>query len=150
MADQWERMNENADLYLDELNKAYEIQKLQNKYQQMLNDATDPTVQQQITDQMNEQLDYLREKTNLSKYDVEYANAQLEILQKTIALEDARAAKNTMKLRRDSQGNYNYVYAADNKTVKDPKVVTDEPKAEEPAENQSVVLDEKTEVKEDK
>ena len=37
-----------------------------------------------------------------------------------------------------------------NKTVKDPKVVTDEPKAEEPAENQSVVLDEKTEVKEDK
>lgn len=83
----------------------------------MLNDATDPAIQQQITDQMNEQLAYLREKTNLSKYDVDYANAQLEILQKTIALEDARAAKNTMKLRRDSQGNYQYVYAADqNKT----------------------------------
>ena len=83
----------------------------------MINDATDPAIQQQITDQMNEQLAYLREKTNLSKYDVDYANAQLEILQKTIALEDARAAKNTMKLRRDSQGNYQYVYAADqNKT----------------------------------
>lgn len=79
----------------------------------MLNEATDPAIQQQITDQMNEQLAYLREKTNLSKYDVDYANAQLEILQKTIALEDARAAKNTMKLRRDSQGNYQYVYAAD-------------------------------------
>jgi len=117
MADQWERIQENEDLYLDDLNKAYEIQKLQNKYQQMLNDATDPAIQQQITDQMNEQLAYLREKTNLSKYDVDYANAQLEILQKTIALEDARAAKNTMKLRRDSQGNYQYVYAADqNKT----------------------------------
>ena len=37
-----------------------------------------------------------------------------------------------------------------NKTVKDPKAVVDEPKAEETAENQSVVLDEKTEVKEDK
>ena len=62
---------------------------------------------------MREQLAYLNEKTNLSKYDVDYANAQLEILQKTIALEDARAAKNQMKLRRDSQGNYQYVYAAD-------------------------------------
>lgn len=79
----------------------------------MLNDATDPKIQQQITDQMREQLGYLNEKTNLSKYDVDYANAQLEILQKTIALEDARAAKNQMKLRRDSQGNYQYVYAAD-------------------------------------
>jgi len=100
-------------LYLDDLNKAYEIQKLSNKYQEMLNDATDPKIQQQITDQMREQLGYLNEKTNLSKYDVDYANAQLEILQKTIALEDARAAKNQMKLRRDSQGNYQYVYAAD-------------------------------------
>lgn len=113
MADQWERIQENEELYLDDLNKAYEIQKLSNKYQEMLNDATDPKIQQQITDQMREQLAYLNEKTNLSKYDVDYANAQLEILQKTIALEDARAAKNQMKLRRDSQGNYQYVYAAD-------------------------------------
>lgn len=118
MADQWERIKENEDLYLDDLNKAYEIQKLSNKYQQLLNDATDPKVQQKITDQMKEQLAYLNEKTNLSKYDVEYANAQLEILQKTIALEDARNAKNQMKLRRDSQGNYQYVYAANqNKTA---------------------------------
>lgn len=118
MADQWERIQENEELYLDDLNKAYEIQKLSNKYQQMLNDTVDPTIQQKITDQMREQLAYLNEKTNLSKYDVDYANAQLEILQKTIALEDARAAKNQMKLRRDSQGNYQYVYAADqNKTA---------------------------------
>lgn len=78
----------------------------------LINDNTDPSIQKQITDQMNQQLAYLRDKTNLSKYDVEYANAQLEILQKTIALEDARANKNQMRLRRDTQGNYSYVYAA--------------------------------------
>ena len=83
----------------------------------MLNEATDPAIQQQITDQMNQQLAYLRDKTNLSKYDVEYANAQLEILQKTIALEDARDAKNQMKLRRDSQGNYQYVYTTNRNNV---------------------------------
>lgn len=108
----WERINENADLYLDELNRAWETEKLQNKYLELINNNTDPTIQKQITDQMNQQLGYLRDKTNLSKYDVEYANAQLEILQKTIALEDARANKNQMRLRRDTQGNYSYVYAA--------------------------------------
>ena len=108
----WERINENADLYLDELNRAWETEKLQNKYLELINNNTDPAIQKQITDQMNQQLGYLRDKTNLSKYDVEYANAQLEILQKTIALEDARANKNQMRLRRDTQGNYSYVYAA--------------------------------------
>lgn len=108
----WERINENADLYLDELNRAWETEKLQNRYLELINNNTDPTIQKQITDQMNQQLEYLRDKTNLSKYDVEYANAQLEILQKTIALEDARANKNQMRLRRDTQGNYSYVYAA--------------------------------------
>ena len=68
---------------------------------------------------MQEQLGYLREKDKLSEYDVKYANAQLEILQKTIALEDARANKNQMKLRRDSQGNYSYVYAANRNDVRD-------------------------------
>ena len=116
-ADQWERIKEQEAFYLDDLNKAAEIQKLQNKYQDLLNNATDPMIQKQITEQMKEQLEYLREKDKLSEYDVKYANAQLEILQKTIALEDARAAKNTMKLRRDSQGNYQYVYAADQNDI---------------------------------
>ena len=85
----------------------------------MIDDAVDPNIQKQITKQMQEQLGYLREKDKLSEYDVKYANAQLEILQKTIALEDARANKNQMKLRRDSQGNYSYVYAANRNDVRD-------------------------------
>ena len=100
-------------MYLDDLNRAAEITKLQNRYLQMINDTTDTNIQQQITNQMKTQLEMLRAKEKLSEYDVKYANAQLEILQKTIALEDARNAKNSMKLRRDSQGNYNYVYTAD-------------------------------------
>lgn len=83
----------------------------------LINDNTDPSIQKQITDQMNQQLDYLRNKVNLSKYDVDYANAQLEILQKTIALEEARDAKNQMRLRRDTQGNYSYVYTANQSDI---------------------------------
>lgn len=109
---QWELINKQADMYLDDVNKAYNIQKLQNKYLNMLEKSNDLDIQQQITAQMDEQLGKLREKTKLSEYDVQYANAQLDILQKKIALEEAQRNKSEMKLRRDSQGNYSYVYTA--------------------------------------
>ena len=116
---QWELSNRNEDYYLDDVNKAYNIQKLQSKYKDLLDDANTLSVQTKITDQMNQQLKYLREKTNLSAYDVSYAEAQLEILKQQIALEEAQANKSQMKLRRDSQGNYNYVYTADEGNVSD-------------------------------
>ena len=116
---QWELSNRNEDYYLDDVNKAYNIQKLQSKYKDLLDDANTLSVQTKITDQMNQQLKYLREKTNLSAYDVSYAEAQLEILKQQIALEEAQANKSQMKLRRDSQGNYNYVYTADEGSVSD-------------------------------
>ena len=109
---QWELINRNADQYLDDVNRAAELEKLQYKYLELLNDANDPAIQREISDQMAQQLGYLREKTALSQYDMEYANAQLDILQKQIALEEAQRNKSQLKLRRDAQGNYSYVYTA--------------------------------------
>lgn len=112
MQTEWELINRNADYYLDDVNKAYNIQKLQSQYLELLDGSNDLAIQQKITAQMQQQLSYLRDKTNLSEYDVQYAQAQLEILQKQIALEEAQRNKSQMKLRRDSQGNYSYVYTA--------------------------------------
>lgn len=113
VAEEWELINRNADYYLDDVNAAYETQKLQGKYLDMLDNTDDLQIQQMITEQMKQQLQYLREKDKLSEYNIAYANAQLEILQKRIALEEAQRNKSQMQLRRDSQGNYSYVYTAD-------------------------------------
>ena len=113
VAEEWELINRNADYYLDDVNAAYETQKLQGKYLDMIDNTDDLHIQQMITEQMKQQLNYLRDKGKLSEYDVAYANAQLEILQKRIALEEAQRNKSQMQLRRDSQGNYSYVYTAD-------------------------------------
>lgn len=113
IAEEWELINRNADYYLDDVNAAYEIQKLQGKYLDLLDDANGLDIQNQITQQMAQQLGYLREKDKLSEYDVQYANAQLEILQKQIALQEAQRNKSQLQLRRDNQGNYSYVYTAD-------------------------------------
>ncbi len=115
--EEWEMITDNANQYLDDVNSAYNIQKLQGKYLTLLDGSNSLSVQSKITEQMNQQLAYLREKDKLSQYDVDYANAQLEILQKTIALEEAQANKNQMKLKRDNQGNYSYVYTANESDV---------------------------------
>lgn len=114
---QWELSKKNAELYLDDVERAYNIEKLRAKYQQILNNTTDPSIQRQIADAMNEQVSALQERVKLSQYDVDYANAQLEILQKRIALEEAQRNKSQMKLKRDAQGNYSYVYTANKDNV---------------------------------
>lgn len=119
METQWELAKRNADQYLDTVEETYEIEKLRSKYNSLANDTTDLNIRKRINDQMQKELAYLQEKDKLSEYDVNYANAKLEILQKQIALEEAQANKNQMKLRRDSQGNYNYVYAGDQDNIED-------------------------------
>lgn len=118
IGEEWELINRNADYYLDDVNAAYEIQKLQGKYLDLLDQSNDLSIQNQITQQMAQQLEYLREKEKLSQYDVQYANAQLEILQKQIALQEAQRNKSQLQLRRDTQGNYSYVYTADEDNVR--------------------------------
>ena len=109
----------NEEAHLDDMNKAYNIQKLQFSYQKMLNDAAQKNtgIQQQISAQMNDQLDYLREKDKLTQADIDYANAQLTVLEKQIALQDAQSAKTKMRFQRDASGNYSYVYTADEADV---------------------------------
>ncbi len=119
MQNQWEMRQRNEEAHLDDMNKAYNIQKLQFSYQKMLNDAAQKNtgIQQQISAQMNDQLDYLREKDKLTQADIDYANAQLSVLEKQIALQDAQSAKTKMRLQRDASGNYSYVYTADESDV---------------------------------
>jgi len=68
---------------------------------------------------MNEQLKILREKDNLTQYDIDRAKAALEVEKARMALEDARYNKTKMRLRRDSQGNYTYQYVADEEKLGD-------------------------------
>ena len=121
---QWELSTRFSEQYLDDYNRAFELQKLQIKYQELLNDtqATSAMAQQRISAQMTQQLKYLREKNHLSEYDVEYAEKKLEILQRELALEDARNNKSQMRLQRNAAGNYDFVYAADEDAINDAKM----------------------------
>jgi hypothetical protein len=53
----------------------------------------------------------------MSKYDLEYLQKKYDLEMARIALEEAQNAKSQVRLRRDSEGNYGYVYTADQESV---------------------------------
>ena len=114
---EWDLINKNADRYLDTINGVYAVQKLENKYQEAIDNNDGIKAQQQLKKIMDEELKTLREKDKLTKYDVDRAELRYQIALKQIALEEAQQNKSKMRLRRDSQGNYTYQYTADENAV---------------------------------
>ena len=53
-------------------------------------------------DDLRAEIELRREGNTLSEYDVEMVEARFKLLQAQMALEDARDAKNSMRLVRDS------------------------------------------------
>ncbi|MCC8173198.1 MAG: hypothetical protein LIO65_02040 [Odoribacter sp.] len=119
ISEEWDLINDAADIYLDKINAMYGIEEVQQKYLNAINDTDSISAQQKLNDLMEEQLSYLQEKENLTEYDVERAEKLLEIELAQIALEEAQQNKSSMRLRRDSQGNYTYEYVSDNDAVAD-------------------------------
>ena len=111
--EEWNLINQNADQYLDTINSLYEVQKLESKYLDALDQTDSVSAQRQLKKLMDEELANLRERDKLTQYDVERANKKYEIALKQIALQEAQQNKSKMRLRRDSQGNYRYEYTAD-------------------------------------
>lgn len=115
--EEWDLITKNSEKYLDNINAAYGIEQLRNKYQEAIDNTDSISAQEQLNDLMAKEIAALEEKDKLTEYDVERANKRYEIALKQIALEEAQQNKTSMKLKRDSQGNYSYVFTADEDAV---------------------------------
>lgn len=113
VAEEWERMKEKSDKYFDSIESLYEVQKFANTMQMGINDTTSIKNQQKLQALYDKEIAYLKEKENLTQYDLDAAEARYQIALKEIALEDAQNAKNSMKLTRGADGNWSYQYVAD-------------------------------------
>lgn len=111
-----DRLNDYQDIYLTKTNQVYEIQKLMRTAQQAA-DKTDNAAAKQRINNFVQETKKLQEKNKLSHLELEIQQAQYDMLMAQIALEEAKNAKTTVRLRRDSQGNFGYVYTADQEQV---------------------------------
>lgn len=119
LSTQWENDARLAEVYLSSVNKEYEMQKLINKIEEDLLDTQYDSLyaQKMINQFKNEELNILLKKDKLTEAEVKRANQLYELTLLQIALEEARNNKSSMKLKRDSQGNYTYQYIADQEAI---------------------------------
>lgn len=118
MMTELDRLNERQEEYLTKTNQVYETNKLMRQAAQAA-DKTDNAVAKQKFKNFAEETKQLQEKGQLSKYELEIQQAKYDLLLAEIALEDAQNAKSTVRLQRDSEGNFGYVYTADQDKISD-------------------------------
>lgn len=112
--------------FMDEEDKVFELNKLQREINKTIEDASDP----EMLSRYNELLKEIDEKkqagVKMTEKDLEILQAQFDLEQARDAYEDARNAKNTMRLARDASGNWSYVYSADNSQTEDQAAAIEE------------------------
>lgn len=109
----WDYVQNRAKNYLDEVTSAYKIQTLSNKIDMSISETSSLKAQQKLMQLKEEELEYLREKDNLTQDDLDIAEARYQVALKEIALEESQRNKTSMKLTRDASGNWSYQYVAD-------------------------------------
>ena len=117
LKDDWDRITDLADEYLDDAEGIPQIQMLINKVNQGIDDTKDLKLQQKLAEFRDNEVQALMDKKDLTEDDLKLMEARYNIMLKEAALEDAQNAKNSMKLTRNSSGSWTYQYVADDTDV---------------------------------
>lgn len=116
LSDSMDRLSTYQDEYLTKTNQMYETEKLMRTAQQAADKTQNKVAKEKLQGYIKETTE-LQNKNKLSKLELEIQQAKYDILVAEIALEEAQNAKSTVRLQRDSEGNFGYVYTADSDKI---------------------------------
>lgn len=118
LLDSFDKLNTQQEEFYTKTNQIYETNKLMRTANKALDEADNKAAKQKLKNFITETQN-LQNKTKLSKYELEIQQAKYDLLLAEIALEEAQNAKSTVRLSRDSEGNFGYVYTADQDAIDD-------------------------------
>ena len=113
-----DRLSTYQDVYLTKTNQLYETNKMMRNMQDEINKTSNEGAKRRIKDFMDE-TKALQEKNQLSHLELEIQQKKYDVLLAEIALEEAQNAKAVVRLSRDNEGNFGYVYTADENAISD-------------------------------
>ena len=117
MVELYDRAVELENLYLSSNQSIYELSKLSRDIGKSIEDTSNLIAKNKLGDLMKEINKLRAEGVQLSKYDLEYLQAKYELELAEIALQEAQEAKSQVKLTRNSEGGWGYVYTADSEKI---------------------------------
>lgn len=110
---EFDRQREAAERYLPEYKQIYELSKLTRE----LNKATDETDNVKAKQEYKALLEEINEieesGREISEYELKQLQAKFDLKQAELALEEAQNTKSQVRMTRDNEGNWGYVYTAD-------------------------------------
>lgn len=109
---QMERQNSLQEEYLTTTNQIYETNKLMRTAENEIAKTSSTVAKNKLKNYVNE-TKQMQEQGKLSKFELEMQQAKYDLLLAEIALDEAQNAKSTVRLQKDANGNYGYVYTAD-------------------------------------
>ena len=114
---QFDREKALGDLYVDNYQKIHDLNKLDRDITASINDTDNLRGKQRLRD-LQEEINQLQEDgTELSEYDLDILDKKYKLELARQALEDAKDAKSMVRLARDNNGNWSYVYTANQDEV---------------------------------
>ena len=99
--------------------KAYQLRQMQLEAEKSIEKATDPKIKRELLAIEQEIANRAVDQKAATEYELKFLKQKLELKQAEAALEEAQKAKNQVSLTRDSEGNFGYVYTADDSAVAD-------------------------------
>lgn len=112
MTNMYSMLQEEKTMTLDDYDKNYELNRLQKKANDAMEDM-DPSQLAKLAEWQEKLLKYKEDGVEMTQAEVDLLEKALELEIARAEFEDARNNKSTMRLQRDASGNYAYVYSGD-------------------------------------
>lgn len=105
-----------AELFYTQTNQVYETQKRINQVEQEIAKTTNKAYSNELK-LWKQRLESAQKQEKLSKNQLALMDAEFKLIQARAAFEEAQNAKSTVRLTRDAEGNYGYVFTADQENI---------------------------------
>ena len=119
LKEKWEQAKTLEEEYVPEYEKVYQLTKLTRDINKSIDETRNVKAKRQLASLQEEIVELQQKGKQLSEYDLKYLQKRYELKIAEMALEDAQNAKSQVRMTKDSEGNFSYVYTADEQQVAD-------------------------------
>jgi hypothetical protein len=104
-------------MFLDDYAKIYELSKLSRDINKTIDDTESLGGKKKLKGLLEDINKLQEDGVEMSQYDLEYLQKTYDLRLAELELENAQNAKNTVRLSKDNEGNWSYVYTTNTDAV---------------------------------
>jgi hypothetical protein len=113
LSERYSRIQATQSIYVEDYEKIYQLSKLTRDINNSLDDSTTLASKGKLRDIQKEINELQESGVEVSQYDLDVLRKKYEMAIAYEQWQDAQNAKTVVRMQRDNEGNYGYVYTAD-------------------------------------